>query len=576
MSFKPGTYHVSAIGHNGEIPVHVTFSQERIEEITFDKLKESSGLSDKVFRVIPKQIIEGQTLNVDTVSGATFSSIGLLAGVKEAVKEAGGSVSELENRPPAPHAVSKDKAVKMADVLVIGGGAAGMTAALRASELGKKVLLVEKMSFIGGAISISGGNQVVTGSRVQRRAGVEDDSPELMFQDFMKNGSDTNIDYLLKLFSENVGKATDWVNHYVLYDFPAGIHYLAEYQKNREFAYLNGGHGFADAMRKAIKKAKIEVLLETSVQELMVEDGRVVGAIAKEVNGKIDYIGANSVIITTGGYGNNVELLSDELKKVLYYGPVSATGDGISFASKEPVNAALVNMDKGKIYPNGMEISPGRAKSTIAGNLVVLGENALLLNSKGQRVINEKASNKEILEVLLKERQQMLYLFMDHKRFQLFKAKLNADGVSDNDLEKWFSQPDQTPYLFKANNLKDLAKKAKMNPQALIETVNRYNEFVKVGKDSDFNRQAEFLRIPIEEGPYYLVEQKPRFATTLGGLKVNKDLQVLDKDGLVIEGLYAAGETVGGVMGNDSPSGANNAWAITSGMLASEKINSKK
>ncbi|MGZ7196414.1 FAD-binding protein, partial [Streptococcus pyogenes] len=116
---------------------------------------------------------------------------------------------------------------------------------LRADELGLKTVLVEKLSFIGGAISVSGGNQVVMGSKLQKAAGVTDDTPESMFDDFMANGNGQNVRSLLTLLTENVGQATDWVHEYigVEYDTETGLHVLAEYAKDRELAYAYGGHG---------------------------------------------------------------------------------------------------------------------------------------------------------------------------------------------------------------------------------------------------------------------------------------------------------------------------------------------
>lgn len=111
-----------------------------------------------------------------------------------------------------------------------------------------------------------------------------------------------------------------------------------------------------------------------------------------------------------------------------------------------------------------------------------------------------------------------------------------------------------------------------MDTHALADTVARFNQAVEKGVDEDFGRPAMFLQVPVGEGPYYMIEQKPRFATTMGGLVVDDKLQVHNTKGHVIKGLYAAGEVVGGVMGTDSPSGANNAWALTSGKLAAEQI----
>lgn len=577
LEFTPGTYQVMAQGHNDPIPINVIFSENRIESITVDSSNESEGLSDQVFEQLPKQIIDGQTLNVDVVSGASASSQGLIDGITEAVELADGNVEVMKARPKPQVEWLDDVVEDSADVVVIGGGAAGMAAAVRANELGKKVYLIEKMSFLGGAISISGGNQVVMGSTLQEKAGVTNDSANALIEDFKANGDGSNVPELLEVFANNIGQATDWVHEvmHVDFDLSEGLHKLAEYSVDRELAYTNGGHGFATSARKAIEDSDVTVLLQTRVTRITtdVESGKITGVVAQESTGRTHTISADSVIITTGGYGNNPELLSDDLNDILFYGPTSATGDGVTLTSTPEINAAVRAMDKGKIYPNGVEVSKQRAKSTIGGNIAVFKENGLLVNTDGSRVVNERASNHDILDVLMEQPSKMLFILLDQAHFEIFKEEVAEGGISANDLDRWVQNDGKaTPLVFKADELETLAVKAGMDKQTLTETVARYNSFVEAGEDLDFNRPKEYLQKEVGEGPYYLIEQKPRFATTLGGLVVNEHLEVLNKKGKVIEGLFAAGETVGGVMGSDSPSGANNAWALTSGKLASERV----
>lgn len=576
VTFEPGVYTVASKGHNNELPLQVTFSEDKILSIKVVESNESEGLSDQVFERLPQQIIEGQTLNVDVISGATASSQGLIDGIADAVELAGGSSEVLKARPKPTVKWSEEAVEESSNVVIIGSGAAGISAALRADQLGLKTILIEKLSFIGGAISISGGNQVVMGSKLQVEAGVSDDSIELLIEDFNLNGDGLNVPELLELLAENVGEATDWVHEYmnVEYDMATGLHPLAEYRKNRELAYAGGGPGFASSARKAIDKSGVVVYLQTKAEELLTDEaGNVTGVVAREDTGKKHIISARSVILTTGGYGNNPNLLSEELNKLLFYGTKSSTGDGILMATAPGIDAATRMMKYGKIYPNGIEVSKGYAKSTIGGNLAVLKENALLINSEGKRVINERASNHDILEVLLKQDPQMLYILLDQAHFDIFRKEVAEGGISGDDIDRWLTNNGSTaPYFYHAKQLEDLAELANMSKDSLVTTVERYNKWVANGVDEDFGRQAKYLKKPFGKGPYYLIEQKPRFATTMGGLVANQSLQVITKDGKSINGLYAAGELVGGVMGSDSPSGANNAWALTSGKLAAENV----
>lgn len=575
LTFKPGTYTVEAKGHNSELAMNVTFSEERIEKIEADQSNESEGLSDQVFIRLPQQIIDGQTLNVDVISGASASSQGLIDGVAEAVEMAGASSEVLKARPKPTIKWSKEVVEEEADVVIVGSGAAGISAALRADQMGLKTIVVEKLSFVGGAISISGGNQVVMGSKLQAAAGVSDDTAECMVEDFLANGSGLNVPELLTTLAENVGETTDWVHEYmgVEYDMKNGLHTLAEYRKNRELAYEDGGHGFAASARKALERSNVTIYLQTKAESLLTDgNGKVTGLTAVEDTGKRHNIHAQAVILTTGGYGNNPNLLSQELNNILFYGTKSSTGDGILMTTTPELNAATRLMEYGKIYPNGVEVSQGYAKSTIGGNIEVLKRNGLLVNTSGKRVINERASNKEILKVLLQQDPQMLFLLMDAKHFEIFTEAVEEGGITREDLARWIENEAETPQIFQAATLEELAEKANMSRESLVDTVARYNGWVEKQKDEDFDRQLEFLQEKVGEGPYYMIEQKPRFATTMGGLVANSDLQVMNRNDQAIEGLYAAGEVVGGVMGSDSPSGANNAWALTSGKLAAETV----
>ena len=571
--FTPGTYTGVGAGKNGDITVEVIFSADKIERITVVSHSETPSLSDAAIANIPTQIVESQSLGVDAVSGATYTSNGIVEAVADAVKQAGGDVEALKNVQIASGEHVEEELTT--DVVVVGGGGAGMSAAVRLAELGQQVILFEKASFLGGAISVSGGNQVIMGSQLQADNGVEDDSVESMVADFEANGAGKNNEEILTLFAENVGAATDWLVASCGIEFDAGLHQLGEYSHNRELAYTGGGAGFAERMRKAVERSGATVYLSTKVESLLVEDGAVVGVKAVSTDGTKEYtVHAANVVLATGGYGNNKDMLTDEMKSALYYGPSTSTGDGIRMA--DAVNAQTANMEYGKRYPNGIEVDTGIAKSTIAGNIVGWTMSAILVNADGNRVVNEKASNRTILEEELQQPGGMLYLLLDSETFEVWKTKLAPAGISEGDIEKYLAaNGTTTPVFAHGETLEEAAAAAGVNAENLAATVEKYNSFVEKGEDADFGRNASYLTMKIGAGPYYLIEQKPRFATTMGGLVVNTNMQVLNQDGNAISGLYAAGETCGQVMGDDSPSGANNAWAITSGKLAADAIASK-
>ena len=569
--YTPGTYTGTAAGKNGDVKVEVTFSANAIDSVKVVEHSETAGISDGAIENIPAAIVENQSLAVDTVSGATITSDAILNAVADAVAQAGGDVEALKN--VAAPAGEKEAKELSADVIVVGGGGAGMAAATRLAQLGKSVILVEKSGFLGGAISVSGGNQVVMGSQLQIDNGVADDSVESMVADFEANGANKNNEEILTLFAENVGATTDWLVASCGVTFEEGLHQLGEYSHNRELAYTGGGAGFAEAMRKAVEEAGVQVLLNTKAESLIADNGTVTGV--KAASSDADYtLTAGNVVLATGGYGANKDMLTDEMKSALYYGPASSTGEGIQMA--QAVGAQTANMEYGKRYPNGIEVSEGMAKSTIAGNIVGWTMSAILVNKDGNRVVNEKASNRTILEEELKQEGGELYLLLDAETFEAWKAKLAPAGISDADIEKYLeANGTATPVFAHGETLEEAAAAAGINADNLKATVEKYNGFVAKGSDDDFGRAATYLTKTIGEGPYYIVEQKPRFATTMGGLVINTSMQVLNEAGEPISGLYAAGENCGQVMGDDSPSGANNAWALTSGKLAADSIAAK-
>ena len=569
--YTPGTYTGTAAGKNGDVKVEVTFSANAIDSVKVVEHSETAGISDGAIENIPTAIVENQSLAVDTVSGATVTSDAILNAVADAVAQAGGDVEALKN--VAAPAGEKEAKELSADVIVVGGGGAGMAAATRLAQLGKSVILVEKSGFLGGAISVSGGNQVVMGSQLQIDNGVADDSVESMVADFEANGANKNNKEILTLFAENVGATTDWLVASCGITFEEGLHQLGEYSHNRELAYTGGGAGFAEAMRKAVEEAGVQVLLNTKAESLIADNGTVTGV--KAASSDADYtLTAGDVVLATGGYGANKDMLTDEMKSALYYGPASSTGEGIQMA--QAVGAQTANMEYGKRYPNGIEVSEGMAKSTIAGNIVGWTMSAILVNKDGNRVVNEKASNRTILEEELKQEGGELYLLLDAETFEAWKAKLAPAGISDADIEKYLeANGTTTPVFAHGETLEEAAAAAGINADNLKATVEKYNGFVAKGSDDDFGRAATYLTKTIGEGPYYIVEQKPRFATTMGGLVINTSMQVLNESGEPISGLYAAGENCGQVMGDDSPSGANNAWALTSGKLAADAIAAK-
>lgn len=569
--FKAGTYTAKAPGIHGEVTVEVTFTADKIANIKVVKHEETVGIGSKAVEVLPGRMTEAQSPNVDGVTGATITTTAIRTAVSDCVKQAGVDPATLV--PLVVKAKGGEKTLTT-DMVVVGGGGSGMSATIRGRMNGLDVILVEKMPYIGGAAAISGGQVVAQGSKLQKAFGSTEDSPESMIKDFMANGHNLNDPAKISLYAHNVGATIDWLHEKVGVKFiPNDLPFLAEYSHRRALEFQGGAKTMAQHLREVIAGNGAQVYYSTRVNKLLTDEtGRVVGVEATDDNGVKYTIKAKATLLTTGGFGNNKDMLSEPVKSALYYGPVSSTGDGHKMAMALGAKTQL--MEYGKRYPNGIEVAPGIAKSTIYANVAAFDQAGILVDVNGKRFVNEKASNRHILDPMMQTPNHQAYVFMDQKSWEGFYKRLPETGVSHEDADKFLAANGTMKPLFaKADTIQGVAKIAGVNADNLKATVKRYNEFVTAKKDADFARPVQYMKATIAaEGPYYIVEQKPRFATTMGGLCTNDNLNVVKNDGSVIPGLYAAGELVGGVMGDDSPAGANVGWALTSGRVAADAI----
>ncbi len=571
FGYTPGTYTSSFPGQNGPVPVTVTFSQDRIESVVVGENKETIGIGQTAVKNLPGRIVAAQSLGVDMVSGATVSSVAIMSAVADCVKQAGGDAAKLMKPYKAPQVVKHEKLAT--DLVVIGGGAAGMIGAINASQQGLNVVLLEKQEFLGGASAICGGIVVAQGSEAQRNMGEKGDTPSKMAYDLLHNGHQRNDLSGLTFYALNVGKSIDWaVKQGVQLDTKAGFAFRAEHKTPRVIPFVGGCPQYAQTLREVLATTKTDVKLTTRATKLITTDGAVTGVEAKAKDGTTYEIAAKAVLLATGGYGWNKEMLQGDLKHALYYGPVSSTGDGHKMA--EEAGAALQLMDCGKIYPQGIESSPGIAKSTLQGNNAAYDISGILVDINGRRVTNEKGAGKDILATLMKQKDATLYLLMDKPSFEAFRKIIGNNGVTPAEVDKWLaSNGKSAPVFAHGNTLEEAAAAAGVDATGLKATIERYNGFVKAGKDEDFGRPVRFMKKTIDtSGPMYLVEQKPRFATSLGSVVVDTSLHVLDKAGRPIPNLYAAGEVANAVHGDDSAPGANVGWGITSGKAVSDVI----
>lgn len=580
QSYTAGVYTAQANGNNGPVTVEVEVNDSEILNVRVTDHAETAGLSDAPIERIPAEIVEGQTLAVDTVSGATNTSNAILKAAEDALAQAGADIEALK--------VAKEKTDAACEVterhvqaLVIGAGGSGLAAAITLQEQGVETLVVDKMASAGGATALTGA--LINGgcSKQQAERGVTDDV-QTMFMDAMEYGSFENDARMTWLMVNNTGDSVDWLHDTVGVEFEDVINHFPEHTNDRAFypkgklpGYLTG------TMEQYYRSNGGELLLETRAQHLLTENGRVVGASCSTTDGVLN-IYADVTLLATGGYGASVALRPENQMGTLFYGASAFTGDGIIMA--EEVGAMTHYMQYLKSYPQGIEkpLDGGNITadgttfrgnayiSPLASQAATLNDDAIYVNVEGERCMNENMDFVSIKKVTQKQTDMTVYLVMDQKGFDNWMAKMEVSaGLTQEIVEPWLDATEGKPVFRRGATVEEAAEKAGINAEKLSETVAHFNDMVAAGKDDDFGRAEMSVGLDLD-GQIYIVEQRLRMATSLGGLKTSTSFEVYDENEQVIDGLYACGEIIGGVHGDESMPSNCVAWAVTSGRLAAK------
>lgn len=550
-----GTFTGEAEGFQGKVVATVTIDNNAITEISFDESENKSQLlSDDARAEFASKIVNTQSLEVEAVSGATVSSSAFISAVEAALTSAGLEASDLT---AVTTTVEKTEVEETVDVVVAGAGGAGTAAALTALQNGKTVIVVEKQGITGGATAMAGGGTVATGSAWALEDGYTETAEELKATMFA-NGHNNNYEPTLDVFVNNVGEAFNWL----VAEDGANVAYVRD-SSSRTYSADGRGAAVVSTLVAGIEANGGKILTGTPATELLVEDGKVVGLIAESEDTKYT-IHASSVILATGGFGANDEMVPDKYKAFVYAGAAGTTGDGIKMA--EAVNANLVNMEFVNVQPNSIVKPSGLGQYTNPGvNGAYNTSGAFLVSDQGVRFANEVGSSWVLLNAMAEN--EATYLICDQASFDAFNAGMMKSHIySEEDLATWLeNEGSSNPLFIGADTLTELASKLGLPEGTLEATAEKFNEDVKAGTD-EFGR--ELSHELAGEGKYYAVQMWNRYYATLGGLEINENCQVLNTNGEVIEGLYAVGETAGGLEGDIYYPGSLFSWAMTSGHVA--------
>lgn len=513
--YTPGTYTASVDGYNGPIVATVKVSEKDIEELTIDGRYETPEYGGLALEPIRQRILKQQTTDVDAVSGATSTSNTVKMAVAKALAEAKGEVFTED--------------WQQADIVVIGAGGAGMTAAIQAVQDGvDNVVVLEKMPITGGNTTRATGGLNAAYTKYQKADGIED-SVELFAEDTMKGGKNLNDPALVNVLTENSADAVDWVNEIGGDLSVVGMFGGASVKRiHRPSDTSAVGPMLVTALNEELASLDIPVFLETKAEHILVDDeGVVYGVEATDRNGKTMNIKCKAVVLATGGFGANSEMVvtyQPGLAGFCTTNHAGATGDGIVMA--EEIGAGLTDIEQIQTHPT---VNPETTDMYTEG---VRGNGAILVNMEGKRFVNELETRDVVSDAILKQTDGQCYMIFD----QAVRESLSA-------IEKYISQGIVT----EADTPEALGAAIGVDGAALAETLSQYAEIQAAGDDSEFGRDD--MAQPLNQPKYYAALCAPAVHHTMGGVKIDASAQVLKEDGTAIRGLYAAGEVVGGVHG---------------------------
>ena len=569
-----GDFTATAKGFGGDVSVTLTLTDGAITGCTAEGKDETEGVGSQAIAKMPGAIAESGSIAVDGVSGATITSTAIKEAAAAALTAAGLNPDDYKT------AVEKDAAAEDstvdADVVVVGAGGAGMTAAITAAAEGKSVVILESQSMVGGnSVRATGGMNA--GKTVYQdenefgeSAGVEKtlktaaekyadnetitalaktvseqwaayqanptgyfDSVELMELDTMIGGKGINDPELVETLCANSADAIDWLDEHGI-----TLHNVSSFggasvkrihrPVNAEGKTVSVGSYMIPLLQENCEKAGVKMMLDTTATEILTDaNGAAVGVKATGASGETVTVNAKAVVLATGGFGANLDMVvkyKPELKGFMTTNAPGIQGQGIEMA--QAIGAATVDMDQIQIHP------------TVEANTAALiteglrGDGAILINEEGQRFIDEVGTRDVVSAAEIAQTGSYSWLVVD-------QAMADASSVIQGYIKKGYTVTGAT--------YEELGKAMGVDAAAFAETMEKWNGYVEAKNDPDFGRTS--FANPLNAAPYYAVKVTAGVHHTMGGLKINANTEVLNEKGEVIPGLFAAGEVTGGVHG---------------------------
>lgn len=611
VAYTPGVYTESAQGRNAMVTVEVEFSEDRIESVTVTDQAETASVASVALERIPAQIVEKQTTKIDTVTGATVTSGAIRSAVDAAIKEAGADPSVL----PEGYAQPGEDIEKTADVIIVGGGGAGMSAAISALENGASVIVLEKTSMLGGNTVLCGGAmnaadtewaaqfESQTGEDTALQALMSLDESEIapeylddfhtlqgQIEEYLAGDTSAHFDsvelHTIQTYYYGMRQSLDGETIYGNYDLVStmtnnamdAVHWLEDlgiqwkdvvtqpvggmWRRGHNPSMMHGEE-YVAVLGSKITEDGGEIMFETAAKELLTdENGKVNGVYAEMADGTKVTVHANKgVILTSGGYANNLKMVQETNN----YWPEIPDNTGTTNASGQKGDGIVMAQALGAAT-NGMEftqlmaVSDPETGDLFTGLLPQSTADYIMVNKEGNRFVNE-CSPRDTLAIEAFNNGGEFYMIAD------INIAEDARWLSN-----WETEVERGNTIM-ADTLEELADKLGFDDETkanFLATIENYNSYVDAGNDPDFNKTA--LNMKVVDAPFFASPRKPALHHTMGGLTIDTTTHVLKEDGEPIEGLYAAGEVVGGIHAGNRLGGNAVADVIVFGRIAGEAV----
>jgi fumarate reductase flavoprotein subunit len=537
--FKPGVFVETVHDDANELVINVSLETDRITDIALTSGPLGDGDYTSSFTEIRSRILDANTPHVDAISGATSQS--------EAVKKAVSKAMAKSSKARIAEEGGDTCTPKSYDVVVIGSGGAGLAAAIQAHDDGSSVLIVEKMPTIGGNTLKASAGMNAAETRFQRAKGIKD-SKELFYHESLKGGKNKNNPELLRRFVMDAPQAIEWLadRGIMLNDITTtGGMSIDRTHRPRDGSAV-GGYLISGLVRNVTKR-EIDVMLDTSVEEILRADGEVCGVRLLTEDKEQVVIEAKNVIVATGGFSANSEMVvkyRPDLAGFVTTNHKGATGGGIALL--ERIGAGTVDMGEIQIHPTVEQTTSYLISESIRGG------GAILVNQQGARFFNEMQTRDKVSAAIIALEEKYAWIIFDEHVRAKNKA---ADEYIARGLVTSASSP------------RGLAEKAGFDSDTFLATLERYNGFVEKQHDEDFGRTTA-LRAPIKSGPFHAIRIAPGVHHTMGGVMINARTEVLDNANRPVPGAWAAGEVVGGIHGGNRIGGNAVADIIIFGIQA--------